>query len=57
VLRWMPDALCADPDATETELRARAGALLPGADCVLERCDRVTPAGGKKLRFLQREDR
>lgn len=53
-LRWTPDALCADPDATEAGLRARVRELLPGEDCVLERCRAITPPGGKKHRFLDR---
>lgn len=55
VVRWVPDILCADPDALGGDLRDAFRDLAPRADVVLRRYDRITARGGKKRRFL-RED-
>jgi phenylacetate-coenzyme A ligase PaaK-like adenylate-forming protein len=51
LLRWMQDSNHAQPDALHRALRAAIQDLLPDEDVMFERCDRITPVGGKKRRF------
>lgn len=52
LLRWMPDgAADADPQAARDRLGAALRGLLPEEDVEFERCERITPLGGKKRRF------
>jgi phenylacetate-coenzyme A ligase PaaK-like adenylate-forming protein len=51
LLRWTPEAHDGDPEALHRELRTAIHDLLPDEDVVFERCERITPLGGKKRRF------
>jgi len=51
LLRWMPEPAGGDPEAVQRRLRSAIDDLLPDEHVVLERCERITPLGGKKRRF------
>ncbi|QFU91066.1 hypothetical protein YIM_29500 [Amycolatopsis sp. YIM 10] len=50
VLRWTPD-VAADEAVLVNALAAAMADLAPGEPVVLQRCERITPLGGKKRRF------
>ncbi|GAB3478870.1 hypothetical protein [Amycolatopsis cihanbeyliensis] len=52
VLRWAPDAAVDDPGTLPAALRAAVGELFPHEEITLEQCDRITPLGGKKRRYV-----
>ncbi|MBT2399353.1 hypothetical protein [Streptomyces sp. ISL-100] len=52
LLRWSPEAACADPGVLAAALRDAVAGLLPAEHPDLEQCARITPLGGKKRRFL-----
>lgn len=51
LLRWSPEASCAEPGALASALRRTMSDLLPDEQIELRQCARITPPGGKKRRF------